>query len=182
MTTLFARPEPLDLDLAQTALIIVDMQNGFATKGGLFDLAGFDISRAPAVIETNRRLLAAARRSGLKVVHLQMTIKPDLSNAGGPSSPNHHKELALVMMRARPELAGTLLIEDTWDWRIVDALAPAPGEHVVRKSRYSGFVNTGLEDHLRAAGIRNLLFTGIATTSASRAPPATRSSPSSGRC
>jgi ureidoacrylate peracid hydrolase len=66
-------------------------------------------------------------------------------------------------MRARPELAGTLLVENTWDWRIVEPLAPAPGEHVVRKSRYSGFVNTGLESHLRAAGIRNLLFTGIAT-------------------
>jgi ureidoacrylate peracid hydrolase len=163
MTILQARPEPLDLDLAQTALVIVDMQNGFASKGGLFDLAGFDISRSPRVIEVNRRLLEAARSAGLKVVHLQMTFKPDLSNAGGPSSPNHHKELALRMMRARPELAGTLLVEDTWDWQIVDALAPAPGEHVVRKSRYSGFVNTGLEDHLRSAGIRNLLFTGIAT-------------------
>jgi ureidoacrylate peracid hydrolase len=85
MTTLRARPEPLDLDLAATALVIVDMQNGFASKGGLFDLAGFDISRAPAVIEVNRRLLAAARRAGLKVVHLQMTFKPDLSDAGGPS-------------------------------------------------------------------------------------------------
>ena len=43
------------------------------------------------------------------------------------------------MMRARPELAGKLLIENTWDWRIVDALAPAPGEHVVKRTRYSGF-------------------------------------------
>jgi ureidoacrylate peracid hydrolase len=34
---------------------------------------------------------------------------------------------------------------------------------VVRKSRYSGFCGTGLEAHLRAAGIRSLLFTGVAT-------------------
>ena len=163
MTTLQARPQPLDIDLDRTALIIVDMQNGFACKGGMFDLAGFDISRAPRTIEVNRRLLDAARKSGLKVVHLQMTYKPDLSNAGGPASPNHHKELALVMMRARPELEGSLMIENTWDWRIVDALAPAPDEHVARKSRYSGFCNTDLEDHLRGANIRNLLFTGIAT-------------------
>jgi ureidoacrylate peracid hydrolase len=42
-------------------------------------------------------------------------------------------------------------------------LAPQPGDHVVRKTRYSGFCRTGLEDHLRAAGIRYLLFSGIAT-------------------
>ncbi len=163
MVTLRTNPKPVDIDLRQTALVIVDMQNAFASKGGMFDLAGFDISRCPGVIEVNKRLLEASRKAGLKVVHLQMTYKPDLSNAGGPSSPNHHKELALVMMRSRPELAGTLLVENTWDWQIVDALAPRPGEHVVRKTRYSGFARTDLADHLRAAKIRNLLFTGIAT-------------------
>jgi ureidoacrylate peracid hydrolase len=163
MVTLRARPKPLDIELDRTALVIVDMQNGFASKGGLFDLAGFDISRAPRAVEVNRRLLEASRRAGLKVVHLQMTFKPDLSDAGGPDSPNYHKELALLTMRARPELAGTLLVENTWDWRIVEPLAPAPGEHVVKKSRYSGFCRTDLAAHLRGANIRNLLFTGIAT-------------------
>jgi nicotinamidase-related amidase len=43
------------------------------------------------------------------------------------------------MMRARPERAGKRLIENTWDWRIVDAVSSAPGEHVVKKTRYSLF-------------------------------------------
>jgi ureidoacrylate peracid hydrolase len=71
--------------------------------------------------------------------------------------------MALRIMRARPELAGRLLIENTWDWRIVEPLAPRPGEHVVKKTRYSGFCRTDLAAHLRAANVRNLLFTGIAT-------------------
>jgi ureidoacrylate peracid hydrolase len=163
MVTLAARPEPLKIDLFRTAVLVVDMQNSFASKGGMFDLAGFNISHAPAVIEANRRLLAAARRTGIKVIYLQMSYRHDLSDAGGTTSPNHHKELALRMMRERPELAGKLLIENTWDWQIVDALAPQPGDRVIRKTRYSGFCRTGLEDTLREMDLRYLLFTGIAT-------------------
>jgi ureidoacrylate peracid hydrolase len=142
---------------------VVDMQNSFVSKGGMFDLAGFDIAGAAPVITANQRLLAASRRAGLKVIYLQMSYKPDLSDAGDASSPNYHKELGMVMMRQRPELRGKLLIEDSWDWQIVDGLTPEPGDHVVRKSRYSGFCGTDLEEHLRAAGIRYLLFTGVAT-------------------
>jgi ureidoacrylate peracid hydrolase len=163
MVTLKARPEPLAIDLDRTALVVVDMQNAFASKGGMFDLAGFDISGAAPAIDVNRRLLDAARKARLAVVHLQMTIKPDLGNAGDATSPNYHKELGIRLMRERPEFAGKLLIENTWDWEFVDALKPAPGEHVVRKSRYNGFIRTDLDDHLRAKGIRHLLFTGIAT-------------------
>jgi len=163
MATLAARPEPIQIDLTKTAPIVVDMQNAFATKGGMFDLAGFDISGAAPTIETHRRLLPAARRAGVKIIYLQMTYDADLDNAGGPSSPNYQKELGLRMMRARPELRGKLLVKDTWDWQIVDELAPQPGDIVVEKSRYSGFCRTGLDVRLNILGIRNLLFTGIAT-------------------
>ena len=163
MISLKARPENLTLEPARTALVVVDMQNAFATKGGMFDLAGFDISGAAPVIEVNRRLLDACRRAGIKIVHLQMTYQPDLRDGGDARSPNYHKELGLRMMRARPELAGKLLVENTWDWQIVDALKPEPGELVVHKTRYNGFCRTGLDTKLNVLGIRNLLFTGIAT-------------------
>ena len=163
MVALAARPEPVDIDLRKTALICVDMQNAFATKGGMFDLAGFDISKAPDVIKVHQRLMPACRKAGVKVIYLVIAFKPDLSDAGNPNSPAYHKELALRMMRARPELAGKLLIDGTWDAAIVDELKPQPGDLVIRKTRYSGFCRTELEDTLRAAGIRNLLFTGVAT-------------------
>ncbi len=158
-----ARPEALSIDLACSALLVVDMQNAFATKGGMFDLAGYDISGAAGAIETNRALLAAARRAGVRIVYLQMTYRPDLADGGDASSPNYHKELGLRMMRARPELKGKLLVENTWDWQVVDALRPEPGDRVVKKTRYSGFTRTSLAADLRAENIRTLLFTGIAT-------------------
>jgi ureidoacrylate peracid hydrolase len=163
MATLMARPEALEIDFSQTALIIVDMQNAFASKGGLLDLFGIDISEAPNVVETNQRLIEACRTTGVKVIYLQMTYDPELENAGGPNSPNYHKELAMVLMRSRPELKGKLLVEGTWDWQVVPALTPRKGDRVIRKTRYSGFCRTDLADILRGDGIRNLLFTGIAT-------------------
>lgn len=45
-----ARPEPLDLDLALTAVIVVDMPNDFGTEGGMFDRAGIDISPIKAIV------------------------------------------------------------------------------------------------------------------------------------
>src|SRR5262245_47506384 len=110
MVMLRARPEPLEIDPKRTALVVVDMQNSFVSKGGMFDLAGFDITGSVPVIEANRRLIAAARQGGVQVVYLMMAFKPDLSDAGSePSSPAYHKELALRMMRGRPELDGKLL-------------------------------------------------------------------------
>lgn len=163
MITLPTRPEPITIEPRRTAVVVVDMQNAFASKGGMFDLAGIDISGAAPAIEVNRRLLEACRKAGIAVIYLQMGFKSDLSDAGDPSLPVYHKELALIMMRNRPELAGRLLIEDSWDWQIVPDLAPEPGDTVIRKSRYSGFARTSLEGHLNNRGIRHLLFTGIAT-------------------
>lgn len=163
MTRLAARPEALDIDPRRTAVVVVDMQNSFASAGGMFDLAGFDISGAAQTIAVNRRLLASCRAAGVPVIYLQMSYKSDLSDAGDSSTPNYHKEIAMVTMRERPELRGKLLIDNTWDWQIVDALKPQAGDTVIRKSRYNGFVGTDLETRLRAAGIRHILFTGIAT-------------------
>jgi ureidoacrylate peracid hydrolase len=163
MSELKARPANVDVDPGRTALVVVDMQNAFASKGGLFDLAGLDISGAPAAIRQTARLTQAARAAGVPIVYLQMGYQPDLSDGGDEESPNFHKELGLMMMRQRPDLSGRLLVTGTWDWQIVDAVAPQPGDLVVRKSRYDGFIRTGLADKLRALKARNLLFTGIAT-------------------
>jgi len=161
--TLATRPEPLEVALEAAAVVVVDMQNAFASRGGLLDLAGVDISGAPAVVAVIGALLAAARAAHVPVVYLQTGYKPDLSNAGGEGSPNPRKETALCLMRARPELRGKLLVEGTWDFAIVEELAPQPGDVVVLKTRYSGFAGTSLDSVLRARGIRYLFFAGIAT-------------------
>jgi ureidoacrylate peracid hydrolase len=162
MPKLNARPEAVEVDFAKSAVVVVDMQNAFASRGGMLDLAGIDLSEAPRVVGAIGGVIESARAAGIPIVYLQMGYKPDLSNAGGPTSPNWHKELAMCLMHARPELKGKLLTEGTWDFAIVDELAPRPGDLVVVKTRYSGFAGTTLDSLLRVRGIRYLFFTGIA--------------------
>ena len=181
MVMLQTRPEPIDIDLARTALVVVDMQNSFVSKGGMFDLAGFDISGSAPVIEVNRRLHRGEPPERRRVVHLMMAFKPDLSDAGDPSSPAYHKELALRMMRGRPELAGKLLVDDTWDAAIVDALAPQPGEQVIRKTRYDGFCRPGSTPISGPRTSATCCSPVSPPMSASRARRVTPSSTSSGR-
>ncbi len=158
-----AKPDPLTIDPAHTAVVVVDMQNAFACKGGYLDLLGLDISGAPAVIRQINRVLNASRPAGMTVVFFQMGWHRDMSDAGGPNSPNWHKSNAMRLMRRRPELAGTLLVQGTWDYALVDDLKPQPQDIVLHKPRYSGFAGTNFDMLLRERGIRSLVFTGIAT-------------------
>jgi len=57
-----ARPEPLPVDPKRTAVIVIDMQNAYASPGGYLDLAGFDIAGAAGVIEKIAEILPVARR------------------------------------------------------------------------------------------------------------------------
>ncbi len=161
--TLPARPENLPINPRETALIVVDMQNAYASPGGYLDLAGFDIGGAAAVIDRIAVTVEAARRAGVTVVFFQNGWDRDYLEAGGEGSPNWWKSHALKTMRARPELRGKLLAKGTWDYALVDRLTPEPGDIVITKPRYSAFYNTALDSTLRARGIRNLAFCGIAT-------------------
>jgi ureidoacrylate peracid hydrolase len=158
-----ARPNPIEVDFEKSAIVVVDMQNAFASKGGMLDIAGADITDAPRVVRVIRAVLDAARENGVAVVYLRMAYKPDLSDSGGPNSPNFHKELAMTLMCSRPSLKGKVLTEGTWDADIVAGLAPQPGDLVITKTRYSGFAGTPLDSQLRMRGLQFLFFAGIAT-------------------
>jgi ureidoacrylate peracid hydrolase len=144
---LAARPEPIALRADNTALIVVDMQNA----GAVSALARIQVA------------IRAARMAGIPVVFFQNGWDPDYVEAGGAGSPNWYKSNALKTMRKRPELMGSLLAKGGWDYQLVDELVPQAGDIVLSKPRYSGFYNTSLDSMLRARGIRNLVFTGIAT-------------------
>ena len=89
--TINAKPETITIDRAQTAVIVVDMQNDFGSKGGMFDRAGVDIVPIQKVVEPISRVLESARRAGIKIVYLKMGVRPDLSDADHTESPNRLK-------------------------------------------------------------------------------------------
>ncbi len=167
MISIEARPRPLSVDPLELAVIVIDMQNDFGAAGGMFDRAGIDISTIAAAATATRPVLAAARAAGVPVVYLTMEHATDLSDAGPRSGPHwiKHAPLGLGDEIGAPDgSVSRTLVRDTWSTRIVEGLAPHPGDAIVSKHRYSGFFETELDDVLRGLGATCLLVTGCTTS------------------
>jgi ureidoacrylate peracid hydrolase len=162
-----ARPAGVPIDPARTALIVVDMQNDFASDGGMFQRAGIDVSGIRRIVPTIATILDVARSAGVLVCYLRMGFEPDLSDAGYPKSPTwlKHQPLAVGLEVVAPDGSPSrILVRGTWNTAIIEELTPEPGDLIVDKHRYSGFHDTGLAEMLRARGIDTLLFTGATTS------------------
>jgi len=165
--TLSAKPAPISLDLAKTVVMVVDMQNDFGSKGGMFDRAGFDISIVQRAVPPTAKVLAAARSAGVKIVYLKMGFRPDLSDMGAPDSPNWigHRAVGVgTAVRAPNGAESRILVRDTWNTEIVDELRPEPSDIVLYKHRFSGFFQTDLDNRLKRMGTRAIIFTGCTTS------------------
>jgi len=108
MTILPARPEAITFDPQQSALIVVDMQNAYASPGGYLDLAGFDVSATRPVIDNIRTAVAAARAAGIQIIWFQNGWDEQYVEAGGPRPPhlpqNHWRSrLTQLSQIQRPE-------------------------------------------------------------------------------
>src|SRR6266487_4381309 len=159
MVTLDAKPEPIAIDPARTAVIVVDMENDFAAKGGMFDRAGADISGAQKAIPPTAKVLAAARQSGLKVIYLKMGYRADSVNR------TRHLKFGVGQKIQAPDgRESRVLIRDTWDTDIVPELKPQANDVVIYKTRFSGFYQTDLDATLKKFGIKYLIFTGVTTS------------------
>lgn len=158
-----AKPELFGADIERTALVVIDAQNAYLSKGGYIDLCGFDVSAGPRVIEAIARNVDAARTAGLPVIWFQNGFKAGFAERDVDTSPLWHKSNALKFMRNNPSYDAKLIVEGTWDFAIVDALAPAPNETVFMKQRYSCFAGTAFEQYLRARDIRSLIVIGVNT-------------------
>jgi ureidoacrylate peracid hydrolase len=167
MLTVEAKPSPFAFDAGRTALLVIDMQNDFAAKGGMFDRLGIDVSMIQAAIAPTARVLESARKQGIRVVYLKMAFRPDLSDAGLPDSPNwrvHSHANVGEAVRAPDGTESRLLIRDTWNTEILSELQPQPGDAVVYKHRYSGFYETDLDNILREMNAKYLVVTGCTTS------------------
>jgi ureidoacrylate peracid hydrolase len=162
-----AKPDPITIDIARTAVIVVDMQNDFGSKGGMFDRAGIDISGIQKAVGPTAKVLASAREAGIKIVYLKMAFRPDLSDLGAPDSVNRVRHLQFGVgktIRAPDGRESRILIRDTWDTDILPELKPHADDVVIYKHRFSGFYQTDLDATLKKLGIKHLIITGCTTS------------------
>jgi ureidoacrylate peracid hydrolase len=156
-----AVPAALEIDAARTTLVVVDVQNAAMSPGGIFELAGADISGARDAIPQMRRVIHAVRAAGRPVVYIQHQYSPDFSELGQPGSVLWAKSMSLIQYREHPEWRDRLLLQGTWGADIIPELAPEPGDIVVPKTRYSAFWNTTLDTVLRSQNTRYLAVIGV---------------------
>jgi ureidoacrylate peracid hydrolase len=157
-----AEPENIQIDGFRAAVIVVDMQNAFVSRGGMFDLRGIDITRAQKIIGSIKEILNAVRKLGGNVFYIVTKYPDDLREGGARDSPNWYKG-TMSAYRDHPEWRDRMITEGTWGAQIVDGLKPQKRDIVIPKTRYSAFYSTDLETTLSRRRIRFLLFTGVAT-------------------
>lgn len=157
-----AEPQPLEIDRQRTAVLVIDMQNAFVSKGAMYELRGIDISGCQKIIEPIRQVIRASHARGIKVVYIVTRYSSDLREGGSPNSPNWYKG-TLTTYHEHPEWGDKLLTRHTWGAEIVRELNPQKDDIVVEKARYNAFFETNLDELLRTYNIKYLLFTGVAT-------------------
>lgn len=152
---------PTDFRLAPgaTALIVIDMQRDFLLPGGFGESLGNDVSLLQKVVAPLQGLIAAARDAGILVIHTREGHLPDLSDC----PPAKRLRGAPSKRIGDPGAFGRILIRGEYGHDIVDELAPIPGEVVIDKPGKGAFYATELQEVLEAAGITQLLVTGVTT-------------------
>jgi len=139
---------------ARTALLIIDMQEDFASPGGALGQAGVDLSTVPPALAAASRLATRARAAGVPVIFVGLQTRPDTDSA-----------VWSEMMRRRggdPEADSALCREGEPGAAFVGP-TPAAGERVIAKRRYSGFFGTDLDAHLKRSGLDTLVVCGLTT-------------------
>ena len=131
----------MEFDTERTAVVVVDMQNGFChPDGSLY---------APAserVVEPIAELVEEAREAGAAVLYTR-DVHPESQFAD-----NHYYD--------EFERWGEHVVEGTWETEIADGLDVRENDHIIEKHTYDAFYNTELEGWLGARGIDDLLFCG----------------------
>jgi nicotinamidase-related amidase len=160
--TVTARPQTLTLDLARTAIIVVDMQNDFCHPDGWLASIGVDVAPARTPVGPLRELLPRLRASHCAVVWLNWGNRPDRANLppGVLHVYNPDGESNGIGAPARPGGSPTLQA-GSWSAAIIDELKPEPDDISVDKYRMSGFFDTPLDSILRNLGVTTLLFGGV---------------------
>ena len=156
---LTAEPGPFPLPEGKVAMIVIDMQRDFLLPGGFGETLGNDVSLLQKVVPPLAEVLAAARESGLLVIHTREGHLPDLSDC--PPAKLQRGKPSQRIGDVGPH--GRILIRGEYGHDIIDELAPIDGEIVIDKPGKGAFYATELGAILEDAGITHLIVTGVTT-------------------
>src|SRR3979411_2065863 len=134
------------IDPNKTAMIVVDMQNDFVAPG-----AAMETPAAREIVTKLAESLKICRDAGIKIIYTVHVHRRDGCDMG-------------LFDDLHPPIANrNALVDGTPGVDIYPDLAPAVGEHVIKKHRYSGFFGTDLDIILREWGVYTVIVSGTTT-------------------
>lgn len=135
-----------------TALLVVDMQNGFCHPNGSLPGLGMALADVDRSVRQSALAVEQARRAGLPVVFTRHVYRPGRADEGQNLSAMSG-ELAAV----------DGLAAGSWDGGVVDELGWTPADMTVDKVRFDAFLWTSLDPLLRGLGVTHLQVCGVVT-------------------
>jgi len=162
---------PVDLKPDEIALLIVDMQYNDASPEHGFcaarerwrpgSTAYYVQQLERQVIPTIKRLLDYFRSQNLTIVYLVL-------GGQGPDLEDMPPRVVGALVESVEKVMGVYLrdsyTEGSFEFGIIEDLAPRDGEKVIRKTTYGAFNSTNLDQWLREQGISSLVITGVTTS------------------
>ena len=137
---------------ASTALLVVDMQNGFCHPDGSLPSLGLALADADRSVRQSALAVEQTRRAGLPVVFTRHVYRPGRADEGQNLS---------AMSGQLADVDG--LAAGSWDGGVVDELGWTPADLTVDKCRFDAFLWTSLDPLLRGLGVTHLQVCGVVT-------------------
>ena len=139
-------------------LIVVDMQNGFVSKGGSYNKLGMSIKNYRQIIPEIQKLINFCRKESIPIFYTQAVR--ELS--GIDLLLTDHR----ILPRTREERLEKIpiCVRGSWDAEIIDEIKPTDKDHILIKRRDSAFQDTEIRVWLRSLGINTLIFCGVDTS------------------
>ena len=140
------------------ALLVIDVQNGFVSKGGSYDKLGMDTSNYREAVPKMRELVTLCREVGIPIFYTEAVREPSGIDL---LTKVHH-----ILPKSREERISKvpICVRGTWDAQTIDELKPASEDHIVIKRRDSAFQDTEIRAWLKALGVNTLVFAGVDTS------------------
>jgi nicotinamidase-related amidase len=157
--TIDAEPGPIAVDPERTAIVMIDMQRDFLEPGGFGETLGNDVSLLGKAVGPAKKLIEAARKLKMLIVHTREGHRPDMADA----PPAKVERGAPSLRIGDPGTMGRILIRGEAGHDIIPELYPAPGEPVIDKPGKGSFYATDLQTILQNRRIENLIVGGVTT-------------------
>ena len=140
----------------RTAVVVIDYQNDFVSRGGALDRAGLFSPALAEIAPTIAALVDAGRAAGCVVVFVRCSYAraPYLSEAFIEQASRRYRGLYVDV---------PVCVAGTWGAELAEGLQPEDGDITVTKHRFSAFEGTDLDLVLRTNAIRALVVTGVVT-------------------